>query len=107
MKINHLIKVLNATVQNVNESEAEVEGGYCGDFLSFVMQCAPENAVWFTVMTNLNVAAVASLTGVGAVVVCEGSKCDDELVERAKMQKITLLETELDIYNAVKAYLKD
>ncbi len=105
MKINELIKTLNARAINLPDGNAEVEGGYCGDFLSFVMQRAPENAVWFTVMTNLNVAAVASLTGVGAVVVCEGSKCEEMLAERAKMQKICLLETDLDIYGAVKAYL--
>lgn len=106
MKISRLIEILNARLINVPDENAEVEDGYCGDFLSFVMQRAPENAVWFTVMTNLNVAAVASLTGVGAVVVCEGSKCDSLLADRMKTQNICLLETDLDIFGAVKAYLE-
>ena len=72
------------------DPEREADGGYCGDFLSFVMQRAPENSVWFTVMTNVNVAAVASLTGVAAVVVCESSKCDAQLVERIKKKDINV-----------------
>lgn len=82
-------------------------GGYCGDFLSFVMQRAPENSVWFTVMTNVNVAAVASLTGVAAVVVCESSKCDAQLIEKIKNTDVALFETDLDIFGAVKAFLSE
>lgn len=106
MRISELIEILNAREINVPDKTAIVDGGYCGDFLSFVMQRAPEHAVWFTVMTNLNVAAVASLTGVGAIVVCEGSKCDELLIDRVKTQNICLLETDLDIFGAVKEYLK-
>ncbi|MEG2454029.1 MAG: hypothetical protein RSB20_04105, partial [Clostridia bacterium] len=72
MKIDQLIKILKAKIVNVPSSlENELEGGYCGDFLSFVMSRAPASCVWFTVMTNLNVAAVASLASVGCVVICE------------------------------------
>lgn len=105
MKICDLAEKLNADIINMPDPDAEVTSGYCGDFLSFVMQRAPENSAWFTVMTNINVAAVASLTGVGAVVVCEGSKCDDALTQRAKKQNICLLQTKLDIFSAVKTYI--
>ena len=62
MKIGELAKILSAKVVNQGEAQ-EVKGGYCGDFLSHVMAKAPENAAWFTIMSNVNVAAVAHLTG--------------------------------------------
>lgn len=107
MKISELKTRLNAKELFVPNPEREADEGYCGDFLSFVMQRAPENSVWFTVMTNVNVAAVASLTGVSAVVVCEGSKCDAQLIEKIKTTDVALLETDLDIFGAVKEFLKE
>ena len=106
MKLSELKTRLSAKELFLPDPEKEVEEGYCGDFLSFVMQRAPEGSVWFTVMTNINVAAVASLTGVSAIVVCEGSKSDAQLVERIKNTDVALLETDLDIFGAVKAFLK-
>ena len=105
MKHSELKTKLCARELYMPDPEREADGGYCGDFLSFVMQRAPENSVWFTVMTNVNVAAVASLTGVAAVVVCESSKCDVQLVERIKKTEVALFETDLDIFGAVKAFL--
>lgn len=106
MKVSELARKLNAEIVNMPNPDDEVEGGYCGDFLSFVMQRAPENCAWFTVMTNVNVAAVASLTGAKAVVVCENCQCDDNLIDKVKKQGICVLKTNLDIYNAVKTYIE-
>lgn len=108
MKIERLIELLNARPINLPQGfSREIEGGYCGDFLSFVMNRAPENSAWFTVMTNLNVAAVAALTDVGCVVVCEGSKCDDALINKAVAQNICLIETDYDIFQSVNRYLSE
>ncbi len=105
MKITELIEILSATTVNLNEN-AEISGGYAGDFLSFVMGKAPEGSAWFTVMTNVNVAAVALLAEVGVVVLCENAKSDDALKARAIKEKINLIETKLDIFSAIKAYVK-
>ena len=105
MKLAELAKILNAKIVNLPDPDAEAESGYCGDFLSFVMQRAPEKSAWFTVMTNVNVAAVASLTEVAVGVVCEGSKCDAALIDRVRTQNIALFETDSDIVGAVKAYV--
>jgi hypothetical protein len=103
MNIQKLKEILNAKV--VNEGEAqELKGGYCGDFLSHVMGKAQEGAVWFTIMSNINVAAVAHLTGVGAVVICDNVKAEPLLVAKCTREGISLLETELDVYNAAVAY---
>ena len=45
-----------------------VESGYCGDFLSNIISRAPDSCCWLTVMNNVNVAAVATLTDCACIV---------------------------------------
>lgn len=103
MTVKDVISKLNAKVINLADPDKEVSRGYCGDLLSHVMGKAPSGCCWFTVMANVNVAAVALLSEAAMVVVCEGTKCDPLLVEKAKLQEITLLETDDDIFESVKA----
>lgn len=105
MTVKDLVGRLGARPVHLADGEREIKGGYCGDFLSFVMGRAPAGCCWFTVMTNVNVAAVASLADVAAVVVCEDCRCDDALVSRAKSQGINLLSVSEDIFGAVGRFL--
>ena len=103
MNIDKLAEILKAKIVNLGE-ETELKDGYCGDFLSHVMGKAPENAVWFTIMNNVNVAAVAHLTGVGAVVLCDRVKAEPVLIAKCEKEGINLLETGLDVYNSAVVY---
>ncbi|MDD3832199.1 MAG: hypothetical protein PHW00_06080 [Clostridia bacterium] len=107
MKIQEVINRLNATVVNIPpDYNREIEGGYCGDFLSWVMGRAPEGTLWFTVVNNVNVSAVAHLTDVACTVICEGVECDTALIDRARQQGICLIRTNLTVFDAIKAYIK-
>ena len=80
-----------------------MEGGYCGDLLSWVMGRAPAGGAWMTIMSNVNVAAVAALTDTACVILAEGVTPDAPLLDKARAQGITLLGTELSVYDcAVK-----
>lgn len=104
MKIHNLIEKLNGEACHIADENIEISGGYAGDFLSFVMAKAPENCAWFTIMTNVNVSAVAVLSAVGVVVLCEGCSPDDALLEKAKLNGINIITTQLDVFSAVKAF---
>ncbi len=106
MKISEIVKKLSANVVYVSDMNKEVVGGYAGDFLSFVMGKAPADCAWFTVMNNVNVAAVALLAEIGLIICCEGTKADVKLIERIKNENLSLIETDLDIFNAVITYSK-
>ena len=69
MTTKEIASKLDATVEV--EAERDCNGVYVGDFLSRVMGKAPPSCVWLTVMNNINVAGVAALAEVGAVVLCE------------------------------------
>lgn len=80
-----------------------ISRGYCGDLLSWVMGRAPQDSAWITVMTNINVAAVAVLCDVACVIFAQGAQPDATLRERAETEGLTLLATEDDIYAAAVA----
>ncbi len=102
MKINELIKNLNADIVNVSNADRDINGGYCGDFLSVVMGKAPEDSGWFTIMNNQNVAAVATLTDVSVVILCDGVKPDTLLEKKVKDVGINCLTTDYTVFDAVK-----
>jgi hypothetical protein len=76
----------------------EVDGAYCGDLLSWVMGRAEPDNAWVTIMPNVNVAAVASLTDVSCVILAENVKPDDNLFERAQKEGLPLLASPLSAY---------
>ncbi|MEG1663321.1 MAG: hypothetical protein RR338_04980 [Clostridia bacterium] len=102
MKTEQLAKILNAQIVNLADESRQIECGYAGDFLSFVMGKAPTNCCWFTVMNNINVCAVATLADITVVVLCEGVLPDENLLAKIKLQGINLISTKLDIFSAIK-----
>ena len=91
------LKVLNEA------GERMAATGYTGDLLSWVMGRVEADAAWVTVMTNVNVIAVASLRDVACVIVSEGAVVPDEVVTRAKENMINLYATDMSSFDAVAA----
>lgn len=102
MKITELAKKLDANIISLPETDREITDGYCGDFLSFVMGRAPENCAWFTVMNNANVAAVAALTDISVIVLCENVQPDESLKKAVFNKQIALMVTKLAVFEAAR-----
>jgi hypothetical protein len=99
MDILNLVDILNAEIINLGENRT-VETGYCGDFLSFAISRAPADGAWFTVMSNVNVAAVALLADVSVIALCENVAPDESLTARCKTEGLNLIKTSLSAYEA-------
>lgn len=82
------------------EPEREINGAYVGDLLSWVMGRAHADNVWITIMSNINVIAVASLSDVSCVLLAEDVSLDDEVLSTAKEKGINILSTPLATYEA-------
>lgn len=82
------------------EPEREISGAYVGDLLSWVMGRAQSDNIWITIMSNINVVAVASLSDVSCVLLAEGVTLDDEVLTTAKEKGINILSTPLAAYEA-------
>ncbi len=84
------------------EPQREINGVYIGDLLSWVMGRAKENDAWITIMSNINVVAVASLADVSCVILAEGVSLEDEVVKAAEEKGINVLKTDFPIYETAK-----
>ncbi len=103
MIVSKMTESLGLEVLAMPAPEREIDGGYVGDLLSWVMGRAQADNVWITIMTNINVLAVASLSDVSAVVIAENAEIDGEIVKKAEEQGINLLRSRLPAYETALA----
>ena len=73
--------------------DREVKGGYCGDLLSWVMSRAQKDNAWITIMSNTNIVAVAVLTDVACIILCENVVPEPECLEKAMEQEVAVLKS--------------
>ena len=91
MTVLGLKEALHLTAFALPQGEKQVRGGYAGDLLSWVMGRAEADDAWLTIMTNPNIIAVATLTDVSCVILCEGVTPDAGVAELAAEKGINLL----------------
>lgn len=101
MKVTDLIKAELFKVVNEGENiQREICSPYCCDLLSIAMGKMPSDSAWVTVMGNINTLAVATLADASCIILAEGSQLDDASLSKAKEQGITVLSTDLPIFDA-------
>lgn len=100
MTVLQLKQQLGLTEFCLPEGDREVCGAYVGDLLSWVMGRAQADQAWITIMSNQNVAAVAALSDVSCVILCEQVQPDEDLLKKARAQGINLLGTDQSAYCA-------
>ena len=98
MTVSELINANKYQVLSLPEPERKTDGVYVGDLLSWVMGRATSDNIWVTIMTNINVVAVASLADVSVVVICEDCIPDAEIIETAKQKSVNLVVSKKPIY---------
>lgn len=103
MRIDEMISALSLRPLSLPEPEREIQGAYVGDLLSWVMGNGQADMVWVTIMTNINVVAVASLIDFSAVILAEGCVPDDDVIAAAKQRGINLLVSERSSYEVCVA----
>ena len=103
MNVNNLLSIPDLTPLHIADREREITSCYIGDLLSWVMGRAKADCVWITIMSNLNVLAVATLADVSAVILAEGVTVDEEFLEVAKSKGINLFTSALPAYESAMA----
>ena len=91
MTVNELSLVEGFSVVAMPDGEREIKGVYIGDLLSWVMGRAKADDAWITIMSNVNIIAVASLADVACVILSEGVVLDADVIETAKQKEINIL----------------
>ena len=91
MTVAEISKTLSLDIISSGDVERELSGVYIGDLLSWVMGRAEENCAWITIMSNVNVVAVASLADVACVILAEGVVLPDDVRATASQKGINVL----------------
>lgn len=110
LTVEKLAEELGLAVMELPEGGREITGGYAGDLLSWVMGRAQPGDAWVTIMSNMNVSAVAQLTDVACVVFAEGVVPDKEAVTKAELHGINLLGSSKGVFELcaeIKAKLEE
>lgn len=102
MTVTELKDTLSLTPVTLPEGDREVEGVYIGDLLSWVMGRAQADNVWLTIMSNLNIVAVATLADVSCIILCEGVTLEESVRNTAEVKGVNILATEAPAYETAK-----
>ena len=98
MTVSGLKEALNLTAFALPQGERDVLGGYAGDLLSWVMGRAQADDAWLTIMSNPNIVAVATLTDVSCIILCEGVTPDAGVVTLANEKGVNLFGSEESVF---------
>lgn len=99
MNLNDLTEKLG--LENLTGSastDIEISGGYTSDLLSDVIANSKKDNVWITLQTHLNIAAVAKLKELAAIIIVMGKEVDRETISKATDEKINIFRTKLNAY---------
>ena len=100
MTVETLAKSLGFEALCMPDGDREISGVYIGDLLSWVMGRAAQDNVWITIMSNLNIVAVATLSDVSCILLAEGVTLEDEIRQIATSKGVNVLRTSLSAYDA-------
>ena len=100
MKVNDLLLNENFTAIILPDAEREISDVYIGDLLSWVMGRAKSDDAWITIMSNVNILAVASLADTACIILAEGVTVDETIKTTAAEKGINILSTGLSSYEA-------
>ena len=98
MKLCEIAKALALSEIAVPEGDRDVSGVYIGDLLSWVMGRAKSGDAWITIMSNVNIVAVASLADVACIILAESVTLDDDVRDTAKQKGVNVYSSSKNAY---------
>lgn len=98
MTVQQMADRLSLTTLSEVDADREIDGVYIGDLLSWVMGRAKSDNVWITIMSNINIVAVASLADVACVILAEGVSLDESVRETAKKKGVNIYSSDQTAY---------
>ena len=97
MTVSEICKAIKAS-PICGDCTKSFDGVYVGDLLSRAMSHVESDNLWITIMSNVNVVAVATLTEPAAVILAESVELQSDALASAKENGITVLSTSLSAY---------
>ena len=89
---------LNPYKDNCEGLNAEIGGCYIGDVLSLAMLRIKRGDIWITVQKDINVSAVAYMTGAAMVITADGASLDKDAAVSAAERGVPVFGSEKSAY---------
>ena len=99
MTVRELVSAMDLKIICMPDGDREVTGGYAGDLLSWVMGRAQAGDAWVTIMSNVNIVAVATLADPACIVLSEGVSADEGVVDKACSVGVNILSSKEDTFS--------
>ena len=106
MTVSEMAKALDLTSLSETDGARAFSGVYIGDLLSWVMGRAKSDNVWITIMSNINIVAVASLADVACIILAEGVTVDENVRATAEAKGINLYTSDKTAYELASMLAK-
>lgn len=100
MTVSDLLKNENFSSVTLPDGDRVIKDVYIGDLLSWVMGRAKSDDAWITIMSNVNILAVASLADTACIILAEGVTVNESIKATAIDKEINIISTNLSIYEA-------
>ena len=105
MTVSEISAKLSLKSVIVPDGDRVVEGVYIGDLLSWVMGRAKADNAWITIMSNINIVAVAALVDTACVILAEGVEIDEDVKAVASEKNVNIFATDKTAYEiAIQLY---
>lgn len=98
MTVNELAAMPGFKTVAMPDGEREINNVYIGDLLSWVMGRAKADNAWITIMSNINIVAVATLADVACIILAEGVTLESTVAETANTKGVNILTSEMPAY---------
>lgn len=99
ISINDLLTGIEGRILTDNSSAAAINNVYICDLLSWVMSHAQKGDAWITVLTNVNVPAVAVMTDVSCVIIPEDIAVEELTLKKANENGIVIIGTKYGAFD--------
>ncbi len=99
MTVNDLCNTEGFSPITLPEGDREINDVYIGDLLSWVMGKARCDNAWITIMSNINILAVAALTDVACVILAENVALDESVKASAQAKGINVITSAYSAYD--------
>ena len=100
MTVEQLAKSEGFEALAMPDGERVINGVYIGDLLSWVMGRANADNAWITIMSNINIVAVASLADVACIILAENVMPEQKVIDMANSKGINVIKSTLTAYEA-------
>jgi len=103
MNVQQIIDTLKLKVLTENKDFSSIQPtfGYSSDLLSCGMAGAPKQGIWVTLQAHGNIVAVAALLELTAIIITEGAMPDENTIQKANDEGVTLLSTSASTFNVI------